>query len=371
MSEDSTPQDTVKDFFDWRYHAREFYENITMYVLSEHPVSINFTNETVCAEDSYVFGLILGLYDDKKDSSSISLFNISFPNRNSISFNKSQPNENWGKVNNVSKYTYKGRINTSNTNSNNDILVSIDNDLIFIGQFSDTKININDDKVTKIRFIPTESSELLSHEAFLVTENRQVLHYKGPNSQAKPTSIHRFKKGITDISIDPYNTQTCLVSHGTKKINLLDTRDSARTSFNLKESTSSISFSPHIPFMFSTGSTGGIVGFYDSRYTQAPIFQITAHDSIVSSVIWSPHQRDIVASSSDDAGIALWSVTEAKEKRDGDPIAVFAHNGHLTPITSFDWCKDISWTLASVSQDNLLEVWSIAPYQIDDYYYPK
>ena len=122
--------------------------------------------------------------------------------------------------------------------------------------------------------------------------------------------------------------------------------------------------------MFATGSTNGIVGFYDSRYPQTSIYQITAHDSIVSAVIWSPDQRDIVASSSDDAAIALWSITEAKEMKENDLNMVFAHNGHLTPITAFDWCKDIPWTLASISQDNLFEVWTIAPSQIYYYFYP-
>lgn len=370
MSEKITAQDIVRDFFDWRYHAREFYENVTMYVLPEHPVSVNFSNETICAEDSYVFGLILGLYDENKDTSSISLYNIMFPNRNSISFNKTQPNEEWGKVQNKSKFTFKGQINTTSTNAANDILVSINHDLIYIGQFSDTKVNIGDDKAIKIEFIPTNSIESISHEAFMSTENHQVLNYKGPSSQAKPTSIHRFKNSITDISIDPYNTDICLVSHGTKKLNLLDTREPTRTSIPINKSITSLSYSPHIPFMFATGSMKGIVGFYDSRYPQAPIYQITAHDSIVSSVIWSPDQRDVVASSSDDTAIALWSITEAKEMNDGDQNMVFAHNGHLTPITAFDWCKDIPWTLASVSHDNLFEVWTIAPSQIDDYFYP-
>lgn len=368
MSEKQISQDIVKDFFDWRYNAREFYENVTMYALPEHPVSINFLNETICAEDSYVHGIVLGLYDEKKGTSSISLCNVLFPNRNSISFDKNHPNEQWGKVQNKSKFTYKGKLNAANTNAANDILASVDSDLIYIGQYADTKINLSDDKVTKIQFVPTNSTESVSRESFLGTENRAVLHYKGPSSQSKPSTIQRFKKVITDISIDPYNTQTCLVSHGAKKINFLDARDSTRTSIALNESISSLAYSPHIPFMFSTGSTNGIVGFYDLRYPKSPILQIPAHDSIVSHVIWSPDQRDIVTSSSDDSAIVLCSIIESKEIKDDNNI-VFAHNGHLTPITDFDWCKDIPWTLASVSQDNLFEVWTIAPSQIDNYFY--
>ncbi|OHS99105.1 hypothetical protein TRFO_34554 [Tritrichomonas foetus] len=359
-----TPQDAVRDFFDWRYHAREFYENVSMHVLPEHPISLNFTNQTIKAQDSYVYGLILGNYNSKSNSSSVSLYNVSFPNRTSISFDKSKPNPEWGRISNTSKFSFKGRIYACNLNSSNDIMAAVDNDLIYISETSDTKIALKNDQAKIIQFLPGDSSM----ESFLCTRSNSVMFYKGPKCIGSlPFQISKFKRSILDLSIDPYNPQTALVCHGKVSINCIDIRDSSRTSIKLEDHVSSLAFANHIPFMFAAGSLSGVIAFFDIRLPSAPICTITAHDSEVTSLKWSVTSRDIVASSSLDAAVALWSLNEAKE---ADPSAVFAHNGHVTPITAFDWCQDMPWTMASVSEDNLFEIWTIAPSQIEDYLYP-
>lgn len=357
----------LRDFIDWRYHAREFYENISMLVLPNNPISVHFTSNTQCAKDSYVYGLILGLYDSNTNSSSVSLYNVSFPNRNSILFDKSNPNEKWGQVFLTSEYKYNGQITASDTNSFNDILVSIDDQVIFIGEYLENKVKIENDTVNLIKFTPIQTDS--SKESYFCTEKGNLMYNKTYKVQFRPTIVHRFQKPIHDITIDPSNNQVCLAATGDKYATLIDTRDSSKTVMNLNDKILSLSYAPHIPFMFATGSSSGPVSFYDSRYPQGSLFTIKIHFAPVTRIKWSPHQRDVVALCSDDASITLWSINDSIEP--DDPDVLFVHNGHLTPIKSFDWCKDMPFTLASVSNDKLFELWTIAPSQIEDYLYPE
>ncbi|OHT04521.1 hypothetical protein TRFO_27959 [Tritrichomonas foetus] len=350
-----TPVDPVREFIDWRYSARENYESITMYVLPNHTVSLNFTQETNTADDSYIFGLILG--DTKKDSNSeISLYNTVFPNKHSMTFNKSRPNKKWGEVSQLNSFEISGSLIAADVNTRNDIIAAYKNEVIYISENEETKHVFDDDQVTLIKCSP----ENCSTASFLCTAVNSILYYEAPGTI--PMAVHEFTRPVIDLSIDPFQPKTALVTQGKTHIHLIDQREKSAVSLKMQNLTSSIAFSPHIPFIFANGLLSGDIGIFDLRSPQAPISNIQAHDSEVTSLKWSPFRKDVIASASLDTSITLWSLPSVKKN---GAEAVFVHNGHVSPISVFDWCKDVPWTIASVSEDNLLEIWTVAPSQYE------
>jgi histone-binding protein RBBP4 len=45
---------------------------------------------------------------------------------------------------------------------------------------------------------------------------------------------------------------------------------------------------------------------------------------------------------------------------EGPPELAFIHGGHTATINEFDWSTDSPWTIASVSENNILEIWAIS-----------
>lgn len=45
---------------------------------------------------------------------------------------------------------------------------------------------------------------------------------------------------------------------------------------------------------------------------------------------------------------------------DGPPELLFVHSGHTARISDFSWNRNEPWTVASVTEDNIFQVWQIA-----------
>lgn len=49
----------------------------------------------------------------------------------------------------------------------------------------------------------------------------------------------------------------------------------------------------------------------------------------------------------------------AKDAEDGPPELLFIHGGHTSKISNYSWnpCED--WVVASVAEDNILQIWQM------------
>jgi histone-binding protein RBBP4 len=49
-----------------------------------------------------------------------------------------------------------------------------------------------------------------------------------------------------------------------------------------------------------------------------------------------------------------------EDAEDGPPELMFIHGGHTSKISDFSWnpCED--WVVASVAEDNILQIWQMA-----------
>ena len=49
-----------------------------------------------------------------------------------------------------------------------------------------------------------------------------------------------------------------------------------------------------------------------------------------------------------------------EDAEDGPPELLFVHGGHTAKVNDFSWNSNNPWTIASVSDDNVLQVWTMA-----------
>jgi len=49
-----------------------------------------------------------------------------------------------------------------------------------------------------------------------------------------------------------------------------------------------------------------------------------------------------------------------EDAEDGPPELLFVHGGHTAKVADFSWNANDPWVIASVAEDNILQVWQIA-----------
>jgi WD40 repeat protein len=94
--------------------------------------------------------------------------------------------------------------------------------------------------------------------------------------------------------------------------------------------------------------------------------KLTGHTDVVYMVEWAPFNPSILASCSADRRVAVWDLSRIGQEQspedaeDGPPEMLFLHGGHTSKVSDFSWNNKEEWTIASVSEDNVLQVWNMA-----------
>ena len=87
---------------------------------------------------------------------------------------------------------------------------------------------------------------------------------------------------------------------------------------------------------------------------------------------WSPKHETVLASCGADRRVMLWDLSRigdeqsAEDAEDGPPELLFVHGGHTSKISDFAWNPNDDWVVASVAEDNILQVWQMADNIHDD-----
>jgi histone-binding protein RBBP4 len=93
---------------------------------------------------------------------------------------------------------------------------------------------------------------------------------------------------------------------------------------------------------------------------------LNGHSDQVYMVQWSPHNESILGSCSADRRVGIWDLSRIgaeqspEDAEDGAPELLFLHGGHTSKVSDFSWNSKVEWTAASVSEDNILQVWNMA-----------
>lgn len=101
---------------------------------------------------------------------------------------------------------------------------------------------------------------------------------------------------------------------------------------------------------------------------------LNGHNDQVYMVEWAPFNESILGSCSSDRRVAIWDLSRIgmeqspEDAEDGPPELLFLHGGHTSKVSDFSWNPNDEWAVASVSEDNVLQVWSCCEeiYMLED-----
>nr|CAH8840589.1 unnamed protein product [Trichobilharzia regenti] len=127
-----------------------------------------------------------------------------------------------------------------------------------------------------------------------------------------------------------------------------------------------LAFNPFSEFIIATGSADKTVALWDLRNLRLKLHSFESHRDEIFQVQWSPHNETILASSGTDRRLHVWDLSKIgidqtpEDADDGPPELLFIHAGHTAKISDFSWNVNDPWTICSVSEDNILQIWQMA-----------
>ncbi|XP_039135461.1 histone-binding protein MSI1 homolog [Dioscorea cayenensis subsp. rotundata] len=142
-----------------------------------------------------------------------------------------------------------------------------------------------------------------------------------------------------------------------------------------QDEVNSLSFSPFNEWILATASADSNINLFDLRKLTTGLHTFSSHTAAAFQVEWSPNHETILASCAEDKRLMVWDLSRIGDEQteedaeDGPPELLFAHGGHTAKISEFSWHPSEPWVIASVAEDNILQVWKMAEsiYR-DDYY---
>lgn len=123
-----------------------------------------------------------------------------------------------------------------------------------------------------------------------------------------------------------------------------------------------LDFNPFNEYLILTGSNDKTCALWDMRNLKQKLYNFKHHKNDVLKVSWCPHVMSVFASSSSDRRINIWdlsNITNSKKKDENNEL-LFTHGGHTSKVNDFDWNPNKEFEIASVSEDNILQIWKMS-----------
>jgi histone-binding protein RBBP4 len=173
-------------------------------------------------------------------------------------------------------------------------------------------------------------------------------------------------KPVESISWSFDNT-TLLSGSDDRRILLWDTRNPGKPVLEKidghSDDINSVDFSPFTPFLFATGSSDKQIHLWDSRRMTSPVYTLSGgHVNEITNLKFHPKLPQIIGSSGTDRRVAIWDLgriggeLHEDDAEDGPVELAFRHCGHTGRVNDFSFNGD--WTVASVADDNILQIWT-------------
>ena len=155
-----------------------------------------------------------------------------------------------------------------------------------------------------------------------------------------------------------------------KKLLIWDTRKPADEPWHKVEAhdaeVNCLAFNPVNEWVLATGSADKTVALHDIRNLGQRLHVFDGHTEEVFQISWSPKNETILSSCGADRRLNIWDLSrigaeqDAEEAEDGPPELLFVHGGHTAKISDFSWNSNDEWVMASVAEDNILQIWQMA-----------
>ena len=195
---------------------------------------------------------------------------------------------------------------------------------------------------------------------------------KGATTTAAATAVRSAHTSVVeDVQWHQHNEQLFGSVGDDQQLLIWDVREPADvTSSAVPEAHSKdincLSFSPYDPFLLATGSSDSTVKLWDMRNLKDSLHVLSGHTKEVFQVQWAPFNETILGSCGADRRVHVWDISRigeeqsAEDAEDGPPELLFIHGGHTNKVSDFSWNASEHWAVASVSEDNILQVWQMA-----------
>ncbi|GBG32591.1 Histone-binding protein RBBP4 [Hondaea fermentalgiana] len=127
-----------------------------------------------------------------------------------------------------------------------------------------------------------------------------------------------------------------------------------------------LSFSPFNDYLSLTGGSDKVIKLWDQRNLNRPLHVFEGHTDEIYKVEWAPFSEAIMASCGADRRVMVWDLSRIgdelnpEDTADGAPELLFVHGGHTATVNDFSWNTNDPWTIASVAEDNVVQVFQLA-----------
>ncbi|KAJ3445830.1 wd40 repeat family [Anaeramoeba flamelloides] len=191
---------------------------------------------------------------------------------------------------------------------------------------------------------------------------------KAESSEIDP--IHQITKHsniVEDVQWCPNNTNVFASVGDDKKMIIFDDR-TCKPEISIRaheKEVNSVAFHKKFTNFLITGSSDNTIRLWDIRSSRKHLHSFEAHDKPVYSVQWNPHNNNIFGSSGDDSRFHIWDINKIGVEGKGRGLMnqptelIFTNSGHNSSIRDFDWCPNLPWTISTVDDNKINQIWSV------------
>ncbi|PRW56745.1 putative WD repeat-containing [Chlorella sorokiniana] len=173
--------------------------------------------------------------------------------------------------------------------------------------------------------------------------------------QCQHTLRHHSDK-VQAVAWNPAEPPVLLSGGFDKRACLLDMRqpDAASVpSWQLSADVEALAWDPHHPTQFVVSSEDGVVAAYDARQGagSSALYRLSAHDKATCALSFCPAVPGLLATSSTDKKVKVWSMLENK------PTLLATENLNVGAVFGMSFCRDAPLILAAGGAKGSVSVW--------------
>lgn len=118
--------------------------------------------------------------------------------------------------------------------------------------------------------------------------------------------------------------------------------------------------------LMMTCAQDGTIYSWDLRNVKSIMHPFEGHTDCVNGLQMMPGSPSVFMSWSNDRRVLIWDISKIgkeqseAEQEDGVPELAFIHGGHTSAIHDACWNPFEDWSVVSVSEDNICQLWTVA-----------
>ena len=369
MSENpsETESDTIDDSKIWKKNSKFFYSLMISHRLPWPSLTIDwlkFRGE----EKSLGYcthRVLYGTHTSYQEQEQVIIDAIKIPDDN-ISDKQIESISKKNKIiTNVATLTHQGEANRIRANPSNDFVLASksSNGNVYVYQYKNisktSELCKSSDKalVKILTGHKTEGYGLEWNTINLLASgsyDNLVCYWDCNSDNCLPISQYFFHENpVEDLAWFDNNT---IASVGDdKKVVFVDIRDNQKSFefFAHQDHVNSVEFNKKYKELMVTASSDHLVSVWDIRNYHSPLINLQCAFGVTSAK-WAPFAANLLATTGLDNKISIWNLKNCDQP-------CFRHEGHFAMINEFSWNPSEDLTIASVDEDNFLQVWTMHP----------